>query len=186
MTGKKGTVPVPAKKTMNFAYRKSGFSPRKIITLLLLLLVFGALFTKFGILDPLDRRNAAYRELARKQETLSALNTRLTGYRELERQHGRYSCSWLTSLENSLVNPMEVLALVEEKILPVAVVEDLALNSNVLTMHIHGITLEQAGALVTNLEQSPLVICATVHQAVSDTAREASIFLSILLTGEVA
>lgn len=186
MTKKKGTIPVPAKKTMNFIHRKSSFALRKMIPVLIVVLIFGAMFTKFGILDPLNRKTAAYMELGRKQEALSTLNTRLTGYRELEQQYGRYSYGWMNEQEVNLVSRMDVLALVEEKIAPFAVMENLAVNSNVLTMNIRGITLEQASTMVKNLEESPLVIRATVYSAVADTADEARIFLSILLTKEVA
>ena len=65
-----------------------------------------------------------------------------------------------------------------------AVIENLAVNNNVLTMNIHGITLEQASAMVKSLEQSDLVVSATVYNAVAEEAEEAKIFISILLTKE--
>lgn len=184
MTKKTAAIPTPGKQTMNFVRRRSPFAPGKMIPLLIALLIFGAVFTKFGILDPLERKTAAYMEFNRKQESLSALNTRLAGYRELEQQYGRYSYGWMTDQEIGLVSPMDVLALVEERIAPTAVIENLAVNSNVLTMDIRGITLEQASDMVTLLEESPLVAGVTLHSAVADTAGEARIFLSILLTKE--
>jgi len=51
-------------------------------------------------------------------------------------------------------------------------------------MNIHGITLEQASAMVKSLEESGLVISATVYNAVAEEAQEASIFMSIILTKE--
>ena len=183
-TKKTGAVTVPAKKTMNFIRPRGGFEPKRIIPGVILVLVLGALFAKFAILDPLARKEEAGSELVRKQAQLEALTDRLAGYEELEKQYGRYSCGWMNEQEVSLVSRMDMLELVEEKIAPVAVIEDMAVNSNVLTMHIHGITLEQAGALVKSLEQSPLVISASVNEADADDAREARIFLSILLTRE--
>ena len=83
-----------------------------------------------------------------------------------------------------MLSRMDVLKLVEERIVPRCTVENLAVNNNVLTMNIHGLTLEQASAMVKNLEKSPMVESALVYSAVAEEAAEASIFLSINMTKE--
>lgn len=181
---KKGAVVVPSKKTMNFVHHQSSFNPKKVIPLVLVAVIIIAVFFKFGIMDQLDKKTAAYNELSLKQEQLAAVNTRLAGYDELEKQYGRYSYGWMDENEVNMVSRMDVLALVEEKITPASVVENLAVNNNVLTLNIHGITLEQASAMVKSLEESPLVSSATVYNAVAENAEEASIFMSIILTKE--
>ena len=60
----------------------------------------------------------------------------------------------------------------------------MAVNNNVLTLNIHGITLEEASKMVKNLEASDLVSSAIVYNAVAEEAAEAEIFLSIVLTKE--
>lgn len=186
VTRKKDAMRLPAKKTMNFVRRKSSFDPKKWVVWAMLLMMAGLLFTKFGILDPLERKTAAYNELSRKQDQLLAAAARLEGYEELEQQYGRYGWGWMTDEEVNLADPVAVLELVEEEIAPAAVIENMALNSNVLTMNIRGITLDQAGAMIRSLEQSPLVLSATIYNAVAQEAEEAQIFLTILLTGEGA
>ena len=49
-------------------------------------------------------------------------------------------------------------------------------------MNIHGITLEQASAMVKKLESTDLVSRATVNSATAADAVEARIFISITLT----
>ena len=181
---KKGAIVAPTKKTMNFVHHQSSINYKKLIPILVLIILVAAVFAKVGILDQLDKKTAAYNELALKQEQLAAVNARLTGYDELSKQYGRYSYGWMNSSEVNLVSRMDVLALVEEKIAPAAIIENLAVNNNVLTMNIHGITLEQASAMVKSLEESGLVISATVYNAVAEEAQEASIFMSIILTKE--
>ena len=181
---KKGAIVAPTKKTMNFVHHQSSINYKKLIPILVLIILVAAVFAKVGILDQLDKKTAAYNELALKQEQLAAVNARLAGYDELSKQYGRYSYGWMNSSEVNLVSRMDVLALVEEKIAPAAIIENLAVNNNVLTMNIHGITLEQASAMVKSLEESGLVISATVYNAVAEEAQEASIFMSIILTKE--
>lgn len=184
MGKKKGAVVAPTKKTMNFVHHQSSINYKKLIPIILVLVIVAAVFAKFGIMDQLDKKTAAYNELALKQEQLAAVNAKLTGYAELEKQYGRYSYGWMNKTEVNLVSRMDVLKLVEDKIAPAAVIENLAVNNNVLTLNIHGITLEQASAMVKSLEESELVVSATVYNAVAEEAEEASIFMSIILTKE--
>ena len=180
----KKTPTLPSKKTMNFVHHESSFNPKKVLPLAIVVILAAGLFAKFGIMDQLDKKTAAYNDLAQRQEQLAVVNAKLAGYDELAKQYGRYSYGWMDESEVNMVSRMDVLALVEQKISPAAVIENIAVNSNVLTLNIHGITLEQASAMVKSLEESEMVTSATVYNADAATAEEASIFLSIILTKE--
>ena len=179
----KATV-LPTKKTMNFVHHESSFNPKKVLPLAIVVVLVAGLFAKFGIMDQLDKKTAAYNDLAQRQEQLAVVNAKLAGYDELEKQYGRYSYGWMDESEVNMVSRMDVLALVEKKISPAAVIENIAVNGNVLTLNLHGITREQASAMVKSLEESEMVTSATVYNADAATAEEASIFLSIILTKE--
>ena len=179
----KATV-LPTKKTMNFVHHASSFNPKKVLPLAIVVIIVAAVFAKFGIMDQLDKKTAAYNDLAQRQEQLAVVNAKLAGYDELEKQYGRYSYGWMSESEVNMVSRMDVLALVEQKISPASVIENIAVNNNVLTLNIHGITLEQASAMVKSLEESEMVSSATVYSASAENAEDASIFLSIILTKE--
>ena len=181
---KKAVIIAPAKKTMNFVHHQSSFNPRRVLPAVLVILIFAGLFVKFGIIDPTAKKTAALSELAVKQEQLAAVNTKLAGYDDLEKQYGRYSYGWMNENEVGMVSRMDVLALVEEKIVPAATIENMAVNNNVLTLNIYGLTLEQASGVVRSLEQSPLVSSASVYNAVAEDGDQASIFMSVILTKE--
>lgn len=172
------------KKTMNFARHKSSFNPKKVIPVVILVAICLAIFAKVGFLDQLNKKTAAYSTLAQKQEQLAAVNAKLTGYDEVEQMYGRYSYGLMNETEINLVSRMDVLALMEEKIASRAIVENFAVNNNVLTMNIYGITLEEASRIVNQLEQSHLVTRASVNSASADDGVEARIFISITLTKE--
>ena len=180
----KKTAALPSKKTMNFVHHESSFNPKKVLPLAIVVVLVAGLFAKFGIMDQLDKKTAAYNDLAMRQEQLAAVNNKLADYDELAKQYGRYSYGWMDESEVNMVSRMDVLALVEQKISPASVIENIAVNNNVLTLNIHGITLEQASAMVMSLEESEMVTSATVYNADAENAEEASIFLSIILTKE--
>ena len=177
-------VQMPGKKTMNFVHHQSSFNLKKVLPVLVIILAIGVVFAKFGIMDPLVEKTAAYKELAQKQEQLAAINAKLTGYEELAKEYGRYSYGWMDETEVNMVSRMDVLHLVEEEISSKAYIDNLAVNNNVLTLNIHGITLEQASAMVKSLEERGLVESAAVYNAVAEQAEEAKIFMSIILTKE--
>ena len=181
---KKNAVQYPSKKTMNFVHHQSGINLKKLIPALVLVLIVGALFAKFAILDPLAKRDAALAELSNKQTQLSLINGKLTGYDELAQQYGRYSYGWMNETEVNMVSRMDVLHLVEQEIATKAIIDNMAVNNNVLTLNIHGITLEQASTMVRSLEERGLVKSAAVYNAVAEQAEEAEIFMSIILTKE--
>ena len=181
---KQKAVQMPSKKTMNFVHHQSSFNLKKVLPDLVNLLAIGIVFAKFGFMDPLAEKAAAYNELALKQEQLAAINTKLTGYDELAKEYGRYSYGWMDETEVNMVSRMDVLHLVEEEISTKAYIDNLAVNNNVLTLNIHGITLEQASTMVKSLEQQGLVSSAAVYNAVAEEAEEAKIFMSIILTKE--
>lgn len=181
---KKTAVVVPSKKTMNFVHHQSTFNLKKVLPIVLVVLIVAAVFVKFGILDPLAKKTAALNELSMKQEQLAVINTKLAGYPELEKEYGRYSYGWMNDTEINLVSRMDVLNLIEQRIATKAIIDDIAVNNNVLTLNIHGITLEQASSMVKNLEESDLVTSASVYNAVAEDAETAQIFMSIILTKE--
>ena len=183
---KKNAVQMPSKKTMNFVHHQSSFSLKKVLPIILVIVIVGAIFAKLGFIDPLSKKTAAYNELTLKQEQLAAINTKLAGYNELANEYGRYSYGWMNETEVSMVSRMDVLRLVEEEIASKAYIDNLAVNNNVLTLNIHGITLEQASAMVKSLEERGLVESAAVYNAVAEDAEEAEIFMSIILTKEAA
>lgn len=181
---KKNAVQYPRKKTMNFVHHQSGINLKKLIPALVLVLIIGALFAKFAILDPLTKRDVALGELTDKQTQLALINGKLTGYEELAQQYGRYSYGWMNETEVNMVSRMDVLQLVEQEIATKAIIDNMAVNNNVLTLNIHGITLEQASTMVRSLEERGLVESAAVYNAVAEQAEEAEIFMSIILTKE--
>ena len=182
---KKDAVAVPNKKTMNFVHHESSFHLYKVLPVVLIIAIAGAAFIKVGFMDQTAKKIAAYNELAAKQEQLALANSRLVGYDELAHQYGRYSYGWMNASEISMVSRIEAMTLVEEEIAPYAVVENLAINNNVLTMNINSINLEDASSMVSRLEENGLVQSATIHNAVAAEAEEASIFLTVVLAKEV-
>lgn len=183
-TKNKVNAAAPSKKTMNFSRHVSSFDLRKMTPYLIVIVIVLALFAKFGFIDQLSKKTDAYAQLADIQSQQEVLNLKLKDYPELEKQYGRYSYGWMSEDEVSLVDRMEVYSLIESKIMDAAVIEDFAINGNVITMNIRGITLIQASAVVKDLESSPMVDSAYVYSAEAENAEQAEMFMTINITKE--
>ena len=104
------------------------------------------------------------------------------GYDQIAYDYGRYSFGWMSADEVSLISRMDILMLIEEMVAPDCGIEDIAISGNVLTMNIHGLTLQQASDMVMRLETSDLVDSASVYDVVAENAAEASVLLSVIMS----
>lgn len=174
----------PTKKTMNFSRHVSSFDIKKMTPYIIAIVIVIGIFAKFGIIDQLAKKTDAYALLAERQTQQELLNQKLAGYDDLEKQYGRYSYGWMSEDEVSLVDRMEVYSLIESKVMDVAVVENFAINDNVITMNIRGITLNEVSGVVKELESSPMVESAYVYSAEAENAEQAEMFMTINMTKE--
>lgn len=181
---KKGMIS-ESKRTMNFVHHESDFKLKNVLPVVLVLAVVLPFAVKYGFTDPLAAKSKVYVQLAAKQEQLAAVQARMGDYEELSKLYSRYSYGLMNDSEINLVNRMDVLNLVEKEIATKAYIENMAVNNNVLTMNIYGVTLEQASTMVNRLESNALVSRATVNSANAADGIEARIFISITLTKEV-
>lgn len=181
----KKQAPAASKSTMNLAFHESSFRLSRVLPVILIIVIIAALFAKFGFIDMISKKTAAYAELGQKQEQMQSISTKLAEYDELAAEYGRYSYGWLTEDEAALVDRMAVLTIIEKTIDADATVQDMAVNKNVLIVNISGITLENTSALVNKLENDPLVKNVSVYTAVADDeTMEAQVSMTIILEKE--
>ena len=180
----KDSAAAPTKKTMNFSHHVSSFDLRKMMPAIIVIVIVIGLFAKFGIIDQLSKKTSAFAELSDIQTQQDVLNAKLKDYPELEKQYGRYSYGWMSEDEVSLVDRMEVYKLIESKVMDAAVIENFAVNGNVITMNMRGITLKEASAVVKDLESSDMVDSAYVYSAEAENAEQAEMFMTVNLVKE--
>lgn len=180
----KVSAAAPTKKTMNFSHHVSSFDLRKMMPAIIVIVIVICLFAKFGIIDQLSKKTSAFAELSDIQTQQEVLNAKLKDYPELEKQYGRYSYGWMNEAEASLVDPMEVYKLIESKVMDAAVIQNFAVNGNVITMNMSGITLKEASAVVKDLESSDMVDSAYVYSAEAENAEQAQMFMTINISKE--
>lgn len=173
---------VASKATMNLAFHESSVNPKRLIPVILVIIIAALAFLKFGFLDQTAKKVAALNELGDKQTQLALVNAKLAGYDELANQYGRYSYGWMTDDESSMVDRMDVLAILEKIVDPAAVIENFAVNGNVVSANISGLSLDQTSSLVNKLEADPQVKSVSVYSAKSEEKDDVDLRAMVAMT----
>ena len=163
---KKKQAAYPSKVTLNLAMKeKSQFAPGKLIPLLLVLIVLASLFGKFAVADRLAEVDLAQAELNALQQRKANLEAATAGYEELSQEYARYSTGWMTEDEQAAVTRAEMLSLIESELMPGSRVQRVSASSNILSVELSGVTLEDTSRFVKRLYQRPDVTNVAVYTA---------------------
>lgn len=183
----------PSKKTVNLIiHEKTISSPTRAIPVFLGFLAVLALFVKFGVMVPLDRMYAAQAALGQVQSELDGYIQYNRDYDEVRERYSRYFSDYLNEDEAVLQDRLEVLNLLEERVMNRADIESISIRGNVCRMVITELPLYQVSAIVEDLEESPLVQYISVSTASTEkraddeatqSQQSVSADLTITLTG---
>ena len=156
----------PSKKTVNLIiHEKTISSPTRSIPVFLGFLAVPALFVKFGVMVPLDRMYAAQAALGQVQSELDGYIQYNRDYDEVRERYSQYFSDYLNEDEAVLQDRLEVLNLLEERVMNRADIESISIRGNVCRMVITELPLYQVSAIVEDLEESPLVQYISVSTA---------------------
>lgn len=183
----------PSKKTVNLIiHEKTISSPTRAIPVFLGFLAALALFVKFGVMVPLDRMYAAQAALGQVQSELDGYIQYNRDYDEVRERYSQYFSDYLNEDEAVLQDRLEVLNLLEERVMNRADIESISIRGNVCRMVITELPLYQVSAIVEDLEESPLVQYISVSTASTEkraddeaaqSQQSVSADLTITLTG---
>ena len=158
-------VVYPTKHTMNLYFKVDRTTAPATAALYLLFALAVLLgLAKFMVYDPwVQARQLETRALELETQTAAQL-AELADYDQVLE---RYTRAMPTQRELALADCLAVLDLVDETVRSAAEISQLSVSENKVLLTFSGVDLGQAAALVSQLEQSPLVTSASVDTAVS-------------------
>lgn len=153
----------PVKRSMNLYYKPDRTTkPATVALYVLFVLVCLLGLSKFLVYDIWMEANEARRALEAAETQLSGVMLELTDYNEVWERYSRYSA---TEEERSLLDRMEILALLDEAVGTTADMNVLSISANTVQLQFSGVTLAQTAQIVHALEASPIVAGTTVNTA---------------------
>ena len=180
--GDKGSATIPTKTTMNlYQPEAKTINLRKAVILLVLALILIGVFVKFGIIDQFAALSQKQAQLEEQQTILIKASGSLEDYREVQELYEAYVAQYGSDTPDAI----EVLDMVEKRVMSKATVTGITLSGETLTLTIEGVSLETVGDLASDLEKEPTVEATNVMAATaqSDDTQKTVSTLVVTLVG---
>ena len=163
-------ISYPTKDKINFA--DVGVAPMKlevIVPGIVIIVVCAVLLSKFFVVDRLIAYNKLVSEVASLESRLDTANETIESYGELEKEYAHYTYSDMTEEELALQDRTEVVELINKYILNKANVGSWSISGNEVNIPITGVTFQEIGAIVADLEEDEMVEhCEVIAASTND------------------
>lgn len=153
-----------------------------MVCFLAILAVLVGLFSKFAVIDRLSAANQAQADAARAQALLNQLLANNSDYESVRVEYSRYFSADLTESGAAAVDCMEVLELIESRLMPRAGISSASFSGSQLSLQLVGIDLDGASALLAELDDSPIVAGVELYTADAGDALTPSADASVSMT----
>ena len=164
------------KTALNMAVKvKTLASPSRAIPLFLLACVMILAFSKFGVIDQLERERELQHQLTQLQEETQRLIAATADYDSVFQKYLLYGTTWMSEAELAQVDVMDVLAIFDDTVLPSARITEISMSNNLVDMTVSGISLSKAASLTQQLEDLPLVRSVSLQQVKLNTGETPAI-----------
>lgn len=161
---KKNSNKYPVKTDINLAIReKKQNKPSTTIPTFIILVIAIAIFSKFAVINRLEKASAAEHSAAVAQQQLDAVKEYTKDYPKVLEEYNALLAS--KSSLNVVATPMERLGLVERYLISASQVNSFDVVDDVITAQISGVTLNQISTIYANLMSDPLIENVQVYTA---------------------
>jgi len=181
----------PVKTTVNLMHtERTASSLVKTVLAVLVFAVVLTVFAKFAVIDRLAAASRAMREAEELEQTVLELQLKNADYDDVLREYQHYYFSAADRNDESggnqsYVNCMDVLGLLDEELLNKAGMQTVNLSGNILTVDLTKINLEMASEIARSLSENEMVDEVMVSSANKQYESEGStIYLNIILKTE--
>lgn len=170
-----GSSKYPSKTTMNLYVVERNTQTSRVVLTAVLLVLFIALFAKFGVLDQYARLNAKEAELSQQQTLVAQTEAQLKDYDEVLATYQGFASTG----DPNAVDAISSLELVTTQVIPYAEVSSIVLDDGILTLTLTNTSLSTVGELAMHLKGQDMVQGVSVSTASNNAGSAAS-------AGEVA
>lgn len=172
-------VRCPTKRSVNLAKRES--RSRNIVTLvcgIALIAVLAAAVAKFGVIDQLARQREAENAYNTTHAQYLEMQQAIENYPAVEQEYRTYSRKWMQDDTSGMfvsVDRIDVLALLEDHLLPYGKVKNLIVQAETMVVSMSGMNLEQISTMFAKLQEQPIVSSAVLNiAATADKSADAN------------
>lgn len=171
----------PTKRTVNLNMKDTQpVNLKVVIPAVALLCILVGLFCKLAVIDRIAEANAAERDAAAVEQKLADVNKKLESYDEVKLEYDRYVSSAFRP-ENMPRSCEQILALLENTVMPHAGIYSISFSENTVRLELIGTTPDSIAAILSALDGEPSVAGKTIETAASTIGGAPTAVLTITL-----
>jgi hypothetical protein len=182
-TAKAKITRYPTKRTLNLVIREDSMN-RPIFALPIFILLVAALlaFAKFAVIDRLAAVFAARTSLSAQENELKMKTAANAEYNTVLNEYNRYFFSGYSAAENAQVDRVEIITLLEQKLIYSAKISSITVLGNKVTVNLSGVTLEELSLIIRNIRDEKNISDVSVFNAGTQSKTDGNKLSSVSLT----
>ena len=186
LKGSKGSQ-YPSKTSINLVVTDDStqFTPRTAVMLVLVLL-FAAVFCKFAVIDVMGAASQAESRVSAAQAQLSTLQAANADYNEGQAEYDKIGVSGLSEDERALADRGDVIELIENTAAQLGSLQAVRVSGNTMELQFSDRTLHDVSRLMQVLESKDIVAGVSVSMAKTDEKTDVVSVVTVTLQPQSA
>lgn len=186
LKGSKGSQ-YPSKTSINLVVTDDStqFTPRTAVMLVLVLL-FAAVFCKFAVIDVMGAASQAESRVSAAQAQLSALQAANADYNEVQAAYDKIGVSGLSADERALADRGDVIELIEKTASQLGSLQAVRVSGNTMELQFSDRSLHDVSRLMQVLESKDIVAGVSVSMAKTDEKTDVVSVVTVTLQPQSA
>ena len=186
LKGSKGSQ-YPSKTSINLVVTDDStqFTPRTAVMLVLVLL-FAAVFCKFAVIDVMGAASQAESRVSAAQAQLSTLQAANADYNEVQAEYDKIGVSGLSEDERALADRGDVIELIENTAAQLGSLQAVRVSGNTMELQFSDRTLHDVSRLMQVLESKDIVAGVSVSMAKTDEKTDVVSVVTVTLQPQSA
>ena len=186
LKGSKGSQ-YPSKTSINLAMADDStqFTPRTAVMLVLVLL-FAAVFCKFAVIDVMGAASQAESRVSAAQAQLSTLQAANADYNEVQAEYDKIGVSGLSEDERALADRGDVIELIENTAAQLGSLQAVRVSGNTMELQFSDRSLHDVSRLMQVLESKDIVAGVSVSMAKTDEKTDVVSVVTVTLQPQSA
>ena len=186
LKGSKGSQ-YPSKTSINLVVTDDStqFTPRTAVMLVLVLL-FAAVFCKFAVIDVMGAASQAESRVSAAQAQLSTLQAANADYNEVQAEYDKIGVSGLSEDERALADRGDVIELIENTASQLGSLQAVRVSGNTMELQFSDRTLHDVSRLMQVLESKDIVAGVSVSMDKTDEKTDVVSVVTVTLQPQSA
>lgn len=172
----------PTKKTMNFVVDSETKTNRYSLIGFGIFIVVLALFTKYCVIDVIQKTNEVQSQYTTSNEQIDALNQQLQNYNEVEEKYNAMVGTFLIDSEKVCMNRTDLLKMIDEDVLPYASVTNISITNDSISVYTGLTDLNTISKVVDILQKDSRTNYVTVSRTTADSEDSSKVSATIEIT----